>query len=47
MSNVEATDVTTAWVAEVKKQGRIALYSTSWDNFAPQSLARNLNLIQY
>lgn len=40
-------DVTTAWAAEVKKQGRIALYSTSWDNFASQSLARKLNLIQY
>ncbi|MFL0582792.1 GNAT family N-acetyltransferase [Solibacillus silvestris] len=40
-------DVTTAWAAEVKKQGRIALYSTSWDNFASQSLARNLKLVQY
>lgn len=40
-------DVTTAWAAEVQKQGRIALYSTSWDNFASQSLARKLKLVQY
>lgn len=40
-------DVTNAWAAEVQKQGRIALYSTSWDNFASQSLARKLQLVQY
>ena len=40
-------DVTTAWAAEVKKQGRIALYSTSWDNFESQSLARKLKLVQF
>lgn len=40
-------DVTIAWAAEVQKQGRFALYSTSWDNFASQSLARKLQLIQY
>jgi RimJ/RimL family protein N-acetyltransferase len=42
-----STDVTLAWAAEVQKQGRIPLYSTSWDNFASQSLARKLNLIQF
>jgi len=40
-------DVTTAWAAEVQKQGRIALYSTSWDNFTSKSLARKLQLVQY
>ncbi|PLR75692.1 GNAT family N-acetyltransferase [Bacillus sp. V3-13] len=40
-------DVTNAWAAEVQKQGRIALYSTSWDNFASQSVARKLKLLQY
>lgn len=40
-------DVTNAWAAEVQKQGRIALYSTSWNNFASQSMARKLQLVQY
>jgi RimJ/RimL family protein N-acetyltransferase len=40
-------EVTTAWAAEVQKQGRMALYSTSWDNFASQSIARKLQLVQY
>ncbi|WP_163099755.1 GNAT family N-acetyltransferase [Peribacillus alkalitolerans] len=40
-------DVTNAWAEEVQKQGRIALYSTSWDNFASQSVARKLQLLQY
>ena len=40
-------NVASAWAAEVQKQGRIALYSTSWDNFASQSLARKLQLVQY
>ncbi|MEB2298851.1 GNAT family N-acetyltransferase [Lysinibacillus xylanilyticus] len=40
-------DVTNAWAAEVQKRGRIALYSTSWDNFASQSAARKLKLHQY
>jgi len=40
-------DVTNAWAAAVQKQGRIALYSTSWDNFASQSVAKKLKLLQY
>ena len=40
-------DVTNAWASEVQNQGKSALYSTSWDNFASQSLARKLQLIQY
>lgn len=40
-------EVATAWSQEVQKQGRMALYSTSWDNFASQSVARKLQLVQY
>jgi hypothetical protein len=40
-------EVANAWAAEVQKQGRIALYSTSMDNFASQSVARKLQLVQY
>lgn len=40
-------DVTNVWATEVQKQGRIALYSTSWDNFASQSLAMRLELLRY
>lgn len=40
-------DVSRAWAAAIQGQGRIALYSTSWDNFASQSVARKLQLIQY
>jgi GNAT superfamily N-acetyltransferase len=39
--------VANAWAAEVQKQGRIALYSTAWDNFSSQSVARKLQLVQY
>ncbi|HEU5141023.1 MAG TPA: GNAT family N-acetyltransferase [Bacillales bacterium] len=42
-----AEDVTNAWAAEVQNQGRTALYSTSWDNFASQSVARKLHLVRY
>ncbi|HET7578856.1 MAG TPA: GNAT family N-acetyltransferase [Bacillales bacterium] len=42
-----AVDVSNAWAREVQKQGRMALYSTSWDNFASQSVARKLHLMQY
>lgn len=37
----------TAWAAEVQRQGRIALYSTAWDNLSSQTVARKLQLIQY
>lgn len=42
-----AVDVSYAWAAELQNQGRIALYSTSWNNFASQSVARKLHLVQY
>jgi GNAT superfamily N-acetyltransferase len=40
-------EVANAWAAEVQRQGRIALYSTSLDNFASQSVANKLQLVQY
>ena len=39
--------VTTAWAAEVQRQGRIPLYSTSWTNQASRRVAAHLGLIQY
>ncbi|EFV75370.1 GNAT family N-acetyltransferase [Cytobacillus pseudoceanisediminis] len=42
-----SADVAKAWAAEVQIQGRIALYSTSKDNLASQSVARKLQLAQY
>ncbi|MEK4299200.1 GNAT family N-acetyltransferase [Oceanobacillus sp. FSL W8-0428] len=39
--------VTKAWAQEVQRQGRMALYSTSWDNLASQSVAGRLNLYLY
>ncbi|GGP15575.1 hypothetical protein GCM10011346_44100 [Oceanobacillus neutriphilus] len=39
--------VTNAWAREVQRQGRIPLYSTSWDNLASQSVAARLNLYLY
>lgn len=40
-------EVSNAWAADIQNQGRIALYSTSWDNFSSQSVAKKLKLIQY
>lgn len=40
-------EVSNAWAIDIQSQGRIALYSTSWDNFSSQSVAKKLNLIQY
>lgn len=39
--------VTKAWAHEVQQQGKVALYSTTWDNFASQGVARTLGLKQY
>lgn len=40
-------EVSTAWAAEIQNQGRIALYSTAWNNLASQAVARKLKLRQY
>ncbi|MFS0628419.1 GNAT family N-acetyltransferase [Brevibacillus sp. 179-C8.2 HS] len=40
-------EVSNGWAAEVQNQERLALYSTSWDNFSSQSVAKKLQLIQY
>ncbi|MEH6938155.1 GNAT family N-acetyltransferase [Bacillus sp. JJ664] len=40
-------EVSNAWAMDIQSQGRIALYSTSWDNFSSQSIAKKLKLIQY
>lgn len=40
-------DVVTAWAKAVQAENRIPLYSTSWDNFASQRVAKKLKLIHY
>ncbi|WP_256941190.1 GNAT family N-acetyltransferase [Bacillus sp. EAC] len=40
-------EVTNAWAIEIQNQNRIALYSTSFDNFSSQSIAKKLKLIQF
>ncbi|TDL82421.1 GNAT family N-acetyltransferase [Peribacillus frigoritolerans] len=42
-----ATRCVISWANEVKKLGLQPLYSTAWDNFSSQSVARKLNLYQY
>jgi hypothetical protein len=37
----------TAWAAAVEASGRVALYSTSWQNTASQGVARRLGAVQY
>ena len=42
-----AVKVVSGWAAAVREQGRMPLYSTSWDNGASQAVARKLGLILY
>jgi hypothetical protein len=35
------------WAAELRRRGRLALYSTSWDNLASQGVARKLGMHLY
>jgi RimJ/RimL family protein N-acetyltransferase len=42
-----APSVVAAWARAVRAEGRIPLYSTSWDNLASRSVARKLSLVLY
>jgi GNAT superfamily N-acetyltransferase len=42
-----ATAAVARWAAEVRRQGVIPLYSTSWENLASQSIARKLRMVFY
>ena len=42
-----APAVVAAWARVVREEGRIPLYSTSWDNLASRSVARKLGLVLY
>ncbi len=41
------SDVVTAWAISIQEEKHIPLYSTAWDNFASQAVARELKLINY
>ena len=42
-----APAIVAAWARAVRQEGRIPLYSTSWDNLASRAVARKLGLILY
>ena len=42
-----ATEAVRGWAAGVRATGKQPLYSTSWDNFASQAIARKLSAVQY
>jgi hypothetical protein len=42
-----APTAVTAWAHAIRANGRIPLYSTSWDNRASQTVARKLGLVRY
>jgi hypothetical protein len=42
-----APAVVAAWARAVRQEGRVPLYSTSWDNLASRSVARKLGLVMY
>lgn len=42
-----AAEVTAAWAAALRAEGRVPLYSTSWTNHASHSVARKLGLRMY
>lgn len=45
--NSYAPSVVAGWAESVKMNGKIPLYSTSWENKASQRVAQKLGLIQY
>jgi hypothetical protein len=42
-----AGEVTLAWAAAVRAEGRTPLYSTDWSNLASRAVARKLGLVMY
>ena len=42
-----ARAVTAVWAAALRSEGRLPLYSTSWDNVASQRVAGALGAVQY
>lgn len=41
------TETVIAWAREIQKEGLLPLYSTAWDNFPSQAIAKKLNLYKY
>jgi GNAT superfamily N-acetyltransferase len=42
-----ATATVATWAAEVRRRGVLPMYSTAWDNFASQAIARKLGMVLY
>lgn len=42
-----ATAAVTGWAAEVRRQGLIPLYGTTWENLASQRIAQKLGMVLY
>lgn len=42
-----ATAAVVGWAAEVRRQGLIPLYGTTWDNLASQRIAQKLGMVLY
>jgi RimJ/RimL family protein N-acetyltransferase len=42
-----ATEAVRGWAVGVRAAGKLPLYSTSWDNFASQAIAKKLGAVQY
>ncbi|EDZ53983.1 TPA: GNAT family N-acetyltransferase [Bacillus cereus] len=45
--NGYGTDGVTAWAISIQEEKSIPLYSTSWNNYVSQAVARKLKLINY